>query len=319
VTTLITGGAGFIGAALAERLLTTTTDPVLILDNFDSYYDPAIKRARAAALSAAYGHRVRIVEGDITDAPLVARLLADHGVRRIAHLAGLAGVRYSVDHGPLYSHVNTTGSVTLMEAARRQGVAVFIQASTSSVYGQAQRVPFQEDDAPDQPLAPYPASKRAAEIFGHSYYNLFGLNVTVLRFFNVYGPNGRPDMMPLRALHAILHGEPIPYYDGGRLRRDWTYIDDTVSGIAAALERPLGYAIINLGCGAPVALADFIAIYEELLGKRAVLVDQPAPPSEPLITYCDNRRARDLLGFAPTVDLRTGLSRVLDWYRAQGR
>ncbi|MCS7070258.1 MAG: NAD-dependent epimerase/dehydratase family protein, partial [Anaerolinea sp.] len=256
---------------------------------------------------------------DITDAPLVDRLLADHGVRRIAHLAGLAGVRYSVDHGPLYSHVNTTGSVTLMEAARRHGIAIFVQASTSSVYGQAQRVPFQEDDAPDLPLAPYPASKRAAEIFGHSYHNLFGLNVTVLRFFNVYGPNGRPDMMPLRALRAILHDEPIPYYDGGRLRRDWTYIDDTVSGIAAALERPLGYAIINLGCGAPVALADFIAIYEDLLGKRAVLVDQPAPPSEPLITYCDNRRARDLLGFAPVIDLRTGLTRVLEWYRAQGR
>lgn len=317
MTTLITGGAGFIGAALADRLLTTTTDPVLILDNFDSYYDPAIKRARIAALTAAHGDRVRVLEGDVTDAPLVERALADHGVRRIAHLAGLAGVRYSVDHGPLYSHMNTTGSVTLMEAARRQDVTVFIQASTSSVYGQTQRVPFQEDDAPDQPLSPYPASKRAAEIFGHSYHNLFGLNVTVLRFFNVYGPNGRPDMMPLKALRAILHGEPIAYYDGGRLRRDWTYIDDTVSGIVAALDRPLGYTIINLGCGAPIALSDFIAIYEDLLGKRAILVDQPAPATEPAITYCDNRRARDLLGFAPTVDLRAGLSRVLDWYRRQ--
>lgn len=317
MTTLITGGAGFIGAALADRLLTTTTDPVLILDNFDSYYDPAIKRARIAALTAAHGDRVRVLEGDVTDAPLVERALADHGVRRIAHLAGLAGVRYSVDHGPLYSHMNTTGSVTLMEAARRQNVTVFIQASTSSVYGQTQRVPFQEDDAPDQPLSPYPASKRAAEIFGHSYHNLFGLNVTVLRFFNVYGPNGRPDMMPLKALRAILRDEPIAYYDGGRLRRDWTYIDDTVSGIVAALDRPLGYTIINLGCGAPIALSDFIAIYEDLLGKRAILVDQPAPATEPAITYCDNRRAHDLLGFAPTVDLRAGLTRVLDWYRSQ--
>lgn len=314
---LITGGAGFIGAALAAHRLATTADRVVILDNFDTYYDPAIKHARIAALTAAYGDRVIVVPGDITDAPTVDRVFIDHAVTHVAHLAGLAGVRYSVERGALYSHMNTTGSVMLLDAARRFNVGVFVQASTSSVYGNTQRVPFHEDDAPDQPLAPYPASKRAAELYGHSYHSLFGLNVTVLRFFNVYGPNGRPDMMPIRAIRAILTGEPLPIYGGGQLQRDWTYIDDTVNGISAALDRPLGYAILNLGCGAPTRLTDFLDIYADLIGRAAVTVDAPTPASEPLITYCDNGRARALLGFTPTVDLRTGLHRVWDWYQAQ--
>lgn len=313
---LITGGAGFIGAALAHHLL--TTDPqarLVLLDNFDRYYDPAIKRGRVAAVVATGGDRVRVIEGDAGDAGTVECVFAEHGITEVAHLAGLAGVRFSIDRGPLYAHMNTTASVLLMDTARRHGVRVFVQASTSSVYGQTDRVPFHEDDAPDQPLSPYPASKRAAEIYGHSYYSLFGLNVTILRFFNVYGPNGRPDMMPIRAIRAILDGDPIPVYGGGTLQRDWTYIDDTVAGIAAALRTPLGYRIINLGCGSPTPLTDFLHIYETLIGKPALTVDTPAPSSEPTITYCDNGRARELLGFVPRTDLRTGLAQVWDWYR----
>jgi UDP-glucuronate 4-epimerase len=310
MATLITGGAGFIGSQLAAHLL-RQGDSVVILDNFDEYYDPAIKRANIARLGGA----AVVFEGDIRNTALVERAFADHGITRVAHLGGLAGVRNSIEQGPLYADVNTTGSVNLMDIARKRGVSVFVQASTSSVYGQTNRVPFQEEDAPDQPLAAYPASKRAAELYAYSYHNLFGLNVNILRFFNVYGPNGRPDMMPLKAIEAILHEKPIQVYDEGRLQRDWTYIDDLVDGVAAALARPMGYQIINLGYGSPIPLTDFIHIYEKLIGKKAVTQPAPAPASEPRITYCDNRRARDLLGFAPQVPIEEGLARTWAWYK----
>jgi UDP-glucuronate 4-epimerase len=231
-------------------------------------------------------------------------------------MAALAGVRNSVEQGPLYAEVNTVGSTTLMDIARRRGLQVFVQASTSSVYGQAKRLPFSEDDAPDFPLAPYPASKRAAELFAYTYHQLFGLNVTVLRFFNVYGPSGRPDMMPIKVIESILNDRVITIYDEGRLERDWTYIDDIIAGVAAALERPMGYQLINLGCGAPIPLTEFIHIYERLIGKKALTRPAPAPASEPRVTYCDNSRARALLDFEPKIRIEEGLARTWEWYRS---
>jgi UDP-glucuronate 4-epimerase len=308
---LVTGGAGFIGSRLANRLLELGQE-VVILDNFNDYYDTALKRANIAVLDG----RAQVIEGDVRDEGLVARLFDEYHITRVAHLAAMAGVRYSAEQGRLYADVNTGGSVTLMDAAREHPVEVFVQASTSSVYGNTDRIPFVEDDAPDFPLAPYPASKRAAELFGHSYHHLFGLNVTVLRFFNVYGPHGRPDMMPMKVIDAILSGQPIQVYDGGDLKRDWTYIDDTVDGLVAALERPMGYQIINLGYGAPVSLTEFIEIYEELIGKSAIQNYVPAPLTEPRITYCDNTRARQLLGFNPKIALPEGLARTWEWYKS---
>jgi UDP-glucuronate 4-epimerase len=228
----------------------------------------------------------------------------------------MAGVRSSVEQGRLYADVNTSASVSLMDEARKHGVEIFVQASTSSVYGNTDRIPFVEDDTPDWPLAPYPASKRATELFAHSYHHLYGMNITVLRFFNVYGPQGRPDMMPLKTIDAILNDKPIQVFGSGDLKRDWTYIDDTVDGVMAALERPLGYQIINLGCGAPVALTEFIEIYEELIGKAAIKNNVPAPLTEPQITYCDNTRARQLLDFDPKIRLPDGLARTWQWYKA---
>jgi len=312
MATLITGGAGFIGSHLARCLL-DLGEAVIILDNFNDYYDPAIKRANIAAL----GDQAVVIEGDIRDEALVERIFTTHSIQRMAHLAAMAGVRYSVEQGRLYADVNTTGSVIMMDAARKHGVENFVLASTSSVYGQAERIPFVEDDAPDCPLAPYPASKRAAELYAYSYHQLFDLNITVLRFFNVYGPAGRPDMMPIRAIDSILKGETIRKFGGGTLERDWTYIDDTVSGVVAALQRPMGYAIINLGRGEALSLNRFISIYEDLIGKKAVTVDVPAPLSEPRITYCDNSRARELLGFNPQVDIEEGLARTWAWYQQQ--
>lgn len=311
MTTLITGGAGFIGSQLAAHLL-QQGQPVVILDNFDDYYDPAIKRANVAAL----GQAPVVIEGDIRDRALVERLFDQHGITRVAHMAALAGVRNSVEQGPLYAEVNTVGSTTLMDIARRRGLHVFVQASTSSVYGQAKRLPFSEDDAPDFPLAPYPASKRAAELFAYTYHQLFGLNVTVLRFFNVYGPSGRPDMMPIKVIESILNDRVITVYDEGRLERDWTYIDDIIAGVAAALERPMGYQLINLGCGAPIPLTEFIHIYERLIGKKALTRPAPAPASEPRVTYCDNSRARALLDFEPKIRIEEGLARTWEWYRS---
>lgn len=310
MTTLITGGAGFIGSRLAAYLL-NRGQPVVLLDNLDPYYSPAIKRANLASL----GDDAVFVEGDIRDTPLVERLIREYRITRIAHLAALAGVRNSIEDGATYADVNVTGSVNLMNLARRHEIEVFIQSSTSSVYGQTTRIPFREEDAPDFPLAPYPASKRACELFAHSYHHIFGLNITVLRFFNVYGPHGRPDMMPLKVIEAILNGQPITVYDDGQLQRDWTYIDDIVAGVAAALERPLGYTIINLGHGSPIPLTRFIHIYEELIGRRAITRSAPAPVSEPRITYCDNTRARELLGFKPQVRVEDGLARTWAWYQ----
>lgn len=318
-TTLITGGAGFIGSRLALHLV-ERGQTVLLLDNFDPYYNPELKRAHVAAVQAAaqqHNTSLTLIEGDVRDADLIRRLFPEYDVTRVAHLAAMANVRYSVDRGALYADVNVTGSVNLFDAAARHGVETFVFGSTSSIYGNSAQIPFVEDDHAMLPLAPYPASKRAAELFAHSYANLFGLNVTCLRFFNVYGPHGRVDMMPMRAIEAILNGEMIDLWGGGELKRDWTYIDDIVEGVAAALERPLGYQLINLGCGSPISLNEFIRIYEQLIGKQAVTQIKPAPPTEPLVTYCDNSKAQELLGFAPKIDVREGLARTWAWYKAQ--
>jgi UDP-glucuronate 4-epimerase len=285
---------------------------LILLDNLDPYYDPKLKQANLAAFQG--DPDMIFVEGDVRDAALMDRLVAEHKVDRIAHMAALAGVRNSVNEAGRYVEVNVNGSVNLLEAARKHGVKIFIQASTSSVYGETEKIPFIETDTADRPLAPYPATKRAAEMMGHAFHHLFGLNVTCLRFFNVYGPNGRPDMMPLRVMSAVQQGQPITLFAGGALRRDWTYIEDIIEGVISALNRPMGYQIINLGCGSPLAMTDFVDIIEELSGKEAIRVNAPAPPSEPTITYCDNQKARELLGFAPKTQVADGLAKTWGWF-----
>ena len=312
MTTLVTGGAGFIGSHVAAELL-ARGENVVVIDNFNDYYDPAIKRANAARLREYASFS--LVEGDVRDAPLVERVFAEQGVTRVAHLAALAGVRASVNQPRLYLDVNLTGTLNLLEAAKQADVEQFVLASTSSVYGRTEILPFVETDTADRPLAAYPASKRAAELLAHTYHNLVGMPVTALRFFNVYGPAGRPDMMPWRLLEAAQTGEPIKLFNGGDIHRDWTYIADTVAGVLAALDTPLGYEIINLGCGAPISLIDFVEIIEAYAGKAINTVSVPTPPSDPPITYCNNEKARELLGFAPTVSIGDGLRRTWEWYR----
>lgn len=311
MTTLVTGGAGFIGGHVAADLL-ARGDEVVIIDNFNDYYDPAIKRANAARLCE-YAS-CSLIEGDIRDVALIERVFAEQRITRVAHLAALAGVRASVEQPRLYLDVNLTGTLNLLEASREAGVEQFVLASTSSVYGRTKILPFVETDTADRPLAAYPASKRAAELLAHTFHNLAGMPVTTLRFFNVYGPAGRPDMMPWRLLEATQTGEPIKLFNGGDIHRDWTYIGDTVAGVLAALDKSLGYEIINLGCGAPISLTDFVEIIEEYSGKAINTVSVPTPLSDPPITYCNNDKARALLGFAPSVSIREGLRRTWEWY-----
>ncbi len=310
----ITGAAGFIGSNLAEALL-QRGDTVAGLDNFNDYYSPARKRANAAVL-AAYPN-FTLHEADLRDEDAVKDILAEGRFDAVAHLGAMANVRYSIERAPLYTDVNIRGTVNVLEGARLAGTPHIVFASTSSVYGKTTQIPFIETDPLGQPLAPYPASKIAGELMGYTYHNLFGLSFTAVRFFSVYGPRGRPDMMPYMITDSIVHGKTFKLYDAGEMWRDWTYVGDIVRGVIAALETPLGYERINLGRGEPVRMADFVALVERLVGKKARMDTPPAPASEPPITYADITKARTLLGYDPHVSVEEGMTRFWAWYQAE--
>ncbi|MCB0168748.1 MAG: GDP-mannose 4,6-dehydratase [Anaerolineae bacterium] len=313
MTILVTGAAGFIGSNLTETLL-KQGETVVALDNFNAYYDPQRKRANMATFQ---NHpNLRFYEQDFCDAAAVQQLFAEHQPQAIAHLGAYGGVRYSIGRADLYTQVNIVGTVNLLEAARIHGTENFVFASTSSVYGHTEQIPFIETDPCNLPLAPYPASKKACEVMGYTYYNLHKMNFTALRFFSVYGPKGRPDMMPFMVTDRIVKGETIKLFDAGQMKRDWTYVDDIVSGIIAALQRPLGYEIINLGRGEPVLMADFVEIIEDLAGKSAKLDTPPAPASEPKITCANIDKARRLLDYDPQTPVVDGLNKLWAWYQA---
>src|SRR4051812_18474430 len=272
---LVTGAAGFIGSRLAKALL-ARGDRVIGLDNLNDYYSPAMKRQHLADLGPA--DRFTFVEGDLRDVDFVRQLVESRKPTAIAHLAAMAAVRYSVQHPLIYGQVNVQGTMNLLDAARTLGTKPrCVLASTGSVYGRDTPVPFVETAAADHPLAPYPASKRAMELFAHSYHHLFALPITVLRFFNVYGPHGRPDMMPWQWTKQILAGEGLTLYGAGKLKRDWTYIDDIVAGFIAALDRPMGFEIFNLGCSNPVENLEFVKVLGKLLNREAKKIDTPTP------------------------------------------
>jgi len=314
VRVFVTGAAGFVGSRLSKTLL-SRGDSVIGFDNLNDYYPVSHKERHLADLTGVPGFT--FVKGDLRDAPLLHDLFAQHCPDAVAHLAGMAAVRYSVEHPLIYGEVNVQGSLNLMDAARQVGKPRMVLASTGSVYGKDTPVPFKEDAPADHPLAPYPASKRAMELFAHSYHHLWGLPTTVVRFFNVYGPHGRPDMMPWQWTQQILRGEPLTLYNGGRLKRDWTYVDDIVAGFVAALDAGLAFEILNLGCGRPVENLDFIHILEKLLGREAKRNDVPAPASEPIVTFADTSKARRLIGYQPKVAVEEGLARFVEWMRGE--
>lgn len=309
---LVTGAAGFIGSHLAEKLA-RRGDQVVGLDNFNDYYDPQRKRANERRLLAY--ENFHMIEADIRDRKGMAAIFEREKFQAVAHLAALAGVRNAVQYPDLYVQVDYNGTQNLMDAARANDLGNFVFASTSSVYGATKQIPFVETDPCDRPLQPYAAAKRAAEMLGFTYHYLYGLNFTVIRFFTVYGPAGRPDMMAYLLADSICKGRDIPLYNGGEMWRDWTFVDDITDGVVAALDRPLGYEIINLGRGEPVLLKEFVSMMEELAGDKANLHDAPKLAADVVRTYADVSKARRLLGYDPQVSVPEGVSRFWDWYR----
>lgn len=307
----VTGAAGFIGSHLAAKLA-ARGDVVVGLDNFNDYYDPARKRANAARLSRF--PNFNLVEADVRNRALLFELCAAERFDAIAHLAALAGVRHAIQHPDLYMQVNLIGSQNVMDAARHSGVGNFVMASTSSVYGATRQLPFVESDPCDRPLQPYAAAKRAAELLGHVYHHLYGLNFTAVRFFTVYGPYGRPDMMAFLTADSIMKGRPIPLYNNGQMYRDWTFVDDITDGVVAALERPLGYEVINLGRGELTRLQDFVSLLEELAGKSANLTPQPRLEADVVTAHADISKARRLLDYNPKVSVAEGVYAFWRWY-----
>lgn len=308
---LVTGAAGFIGSHVSRQLL-KRGDTVIGLDNFDPYYSIIHKKRNLNDLISNF--RFKLIEGDLRNESLLNDILSNDKLDCIAHLGGMANNRYSVIHAPLFNQVNVTGSLNIFEASLKHGKPHIVFASTSSVYGNTKHIPFKEEHSAVQPLAPYAASKRAVELYAHSYCNLWDMTITCVRFFNVYGPHGRPDMMPWLWTEKILKEEPLTLFGAGVLKRDWTFIEDIVSGVIAALDNSLGYEILNLGRGKPIENILFVKKIERLLGKQALIQDVPTPASETLETFADISKAQRLLGYQPYISVEEGMDRFVGWY-----
>jgi len=309
---LVTGGAGFIGSHLTRRLLDRGAR-VTVLDDFNTFYDPAIKRGNVAPLLARAGYR--LVEGDIRDAGLVEDLFTGNDYSAVVHLAARAGVRPSLAEPILYEEVNCIGTLRLLEAARRHGPADFVFGSSSSVYGINEKVPFAEDDPVERPISPYATTKRSGELLCYNYHHLYGLRCSCLRFFTVYGPAQRPEMAIHKFTDLLARGRAVPLYGDGSTRRDYTYVDDILDGILAAMELSPGFEIFNLGGAETTALADLVAWIAEELEVEPRIDYLPDQPGDVPITYADVGKARRLLGYSPQVPIRQGLARFVSWYR----
>ena len=309
---LVTGGAGFIGSHVCEALL-ARGDELVVLDDFDDFYDPRLKRANAALLKGA-----RIVEGDIRDRALLAKLFAEGRFEAVIHLAARAGVRPSLSDPLLYEDVNVRGTLALLEELKARPKTRFVFASSSSVYGANDKLPYSETDDIHQPVSPYAATKRAGELFSWTYHHLYGIPVTCLRFFTVYGPRQRPEMAIHKFVRAVHEGKPIPFFGDGSTRRDYTYVADIVDGVVRALDRCAGYEIYNLGESRTVSLSELVEAIGAACGRKVLLDRQPMQPGDVLVTYADVSKARAQLGYAPCTAIEQGLARFVEWYRAQG-
>ena len=310
---LITGTAGFIAARVAELLLLAGHE-VSGVDNLNDAYDVRLKHWRLTRLTALVGFRFQQL--DISDRQALAEYWRGKPrVDAVINLAARAGVRPSVDNPWVYLDTNLTGTLNLLECCRHAGVPKFVLASSSSVYGASSEMPYREGTNTDQPLSPYAASKKAAETLCYTYHCLHGIDISVLRYFTVFGPAGRPDMSPFRFVQWISEGRPVVVFGDGRQRRDFTYVDDIAAGTIASL-RPLGYAIINLGSDHPVALMEIIRLIEGLTGRAAQLEFRPAHAADVPATWADIRRAGELLAWKPETSLETGFASLVAWYQA---
>jgi UDP-glucuronate 4-epimerase len=329
---LVTGAAGFIGAALSRSLL-ERGEAVIGIDNFNDYYDPALKHARVATLSG-FGDRFTMIEADFGDTAALETALTGHRFDRIVHLGAQAGVRYSLVNPHAYVHSNLAGHLNLLELARHRTVRHMVYASSSSVYGGNDSFPFRVEDRVDHPVSLYAATKKSNELMSESYAHLYRIPLTGLRFFTVYGPWGRPDMAAWIFTRKILAGEPIPVFNRGEMRRDFTYIDDIVEGVLRTADKPPAanpnwnteapdpatssapYRVYNIGNNNPVELMDFIAAIEKATGREAKKVFLPRQPGDVPKTFANvDDIARDV-GFRPSTPITEGVARFVDWYRS---
>jgi UDP-glucuronate 4-epimerase len=311
---LVTGGAGFIGSHLTDRLLADGAD-VVVLDNFDPFYDASAKQRNLEAASRS--PRFRLITGDIRDPAAVDAAFAALPIDAVVHLAARAGVRPSIEDPALYTSVNLDGTVQVLEACRRRGVSRFVFGSSSSVYGNNAKVPFAEDDPVDHPISPYAATKRAGELLAHSYHHLFGMRVSCLRFFTVFGPRQRPDLAIRKFATLMAAGREIPVFGDGTTGRDYTYVDDIVDGIVRSLERTRGFHIWNLGGSHPVLLNDLIAVLARGLGCTPNLRRLPPQPGDVDRTWADVARARTELAWEPGTSFEKGIERFLAWFEVE--
>ncbi|MDX7647609.1 NAD-dependent epimerase [Aeromonas sanarellii] len=325
---LVTGAAGFIGFHLAGRLCAEGHE-VVGIDNLNDYYEVSLKEARLARLGPLPGFRFERL--DLADRTAMAELFAREQFERVIHLGAQAGVRYSLDNPFAYADSNLTGTLTVLEGCRHHGVQHLVYASSSSVYGLNEQMPFKTSDGVDHPVSLYAASKKANELMAHSYSHLYGLPTTGLRFFTVYGPWGRPDMALFKFVRAILKGEPIDIYNQGQLSRDFTHVDDIVEGIVRVADRPpvgdanwrgqtdaspAPYRLFNIGNGSPVRLLDFVEAIETALGKRAIRNMLPMQPGDVLATWADTEALFEATGYRPKVGLTEGVESFVHWYKA---
>lgn len=313
---LVTGGAGFIGSHLVDRLLSGGGARVTVVDDFNDFYDPAIKRANIATHHSR--DEFELIEADIADSQAMNDLFAGERFDCVVHLAARAGVRPSLEDPLLYEQTNVRGTLTLLEAARRNQVPRFIFGSSSSVYGINSKVPFSEDDSVASPISPYAATKIAGEAACHVYSHLYDLQVVCLRFFTVYGARQRPDLAIHKFAALISKGMPIPIFGDGTARRDYTYIDDIIAGVTAAMNyEGSRFEVINLGESQTVELRRLVELIERALGKRAIIDKQPLQPGDVPVTYADISKARRLLGYDPRTKIEAGIERFVDWFKTQ--
>ncbi|MFA4837916.1 MAG: NAD-dependent epimerase/dehydratase family protein [Candidatus Neomarinimicrobiota bacterium] len=308
---LVTGAAGFIGFHLAKYLLDDGQE-VVGYDNVNDYYDPALKHARLEILKKS--DRFHFSHSDLCDLPALESVFQRHSIQKVVHLAAQAGVRYSLINPFAYQKSNLEGFLNIIECAKRASVKNFIYASSSSVYGNNTKLPFAVEDNVDHPISLYAATKKADELIAHTYAHLYKLPCTGFRFFTVYGPYGRPDMALFIFTKNILEGKPIDVYNFGKMKRDFTYIDDIVSGLISALNKPFSYEVFNLGNHKSEDLMDFIRLIEDYLGKRAIINFQPIQPGDVPETFADISATTEKLGFFPTTSIDVGVRKFLDWY-----
>ncbi|HSW86774.1 MAG TPA: NAD-dependent epimerase/dehydratase family protein [Rhabdochlamydiaceae bacterium] len=307
----ITGIAGFIGFHLA-LYLHDRGDFVCGCDNFNEYYDPDLKKKRARILKDT---GIQVIESEIHNSPLLEKAISEHEITHFVHLAAQAGVRHSIQYPEQYVHANLDGFVQVLEVCKRHPVMKFIYASSSSVYGLNQKVPFSEHDATDKPASFYGATKKSNELIAAAYHNIHGMDVTGLRFFTVYGPWGRPDMAYFSFTQRIMQGLPIQLFNQGQMKRDFTYIDDIVRGTASAIDLGAKCEIFNLGNNRTEDLSELISIIEKLTGKKALKQLLPMQTGDVTITYADISKSQDQLGYKPLVSLQEGMEHFMNWYR----